>query len=144
MKKITNLKDNPLLSEVYKDAVSKSEEVISLSIVDCLVDFAEDAWKKKVEGLLQEIHKYPRDVVLFDVTIQGLEYVVAGVSDEEILLFLTEDYWKSGEESNKAFERYISILGVFLLKEEYSPSMVQQIVLQEFIIRNQFYMGSEV
>lgn len=144
MEKITNLKNDPLLSEIYKDAISKSEEVKSLSIVDCLVDFAEDVRKKKVEGLLQEIHKYPRDVVLFDVTIQGLEYVVAGVSDEEVLQFLTEDYWQSGEERNKAFERYISILGVFMLKEEYSPQMVQQVVLQEFIIRNQFFIGSEV
>ena len=135
---------NTLLSEVYMDALQKAEGVVSISLVDCLVDFVETVWKKKVVGLLREIHKYPRDVVLFDSTIKGLEYVVAGMCDEEILEAMVEDYWLIKDEGNRAFERYVGILGVFMMKEEYSSAKAQQIVLQQFGLRNQAVFGNEV
>jgi len=133
LKKLSNA---DLLYEVRKDAVSKAKDYKDISLLVCIFDFVETVSRRRVEGLLQEIAGYPRDIPLFDITIKGMEYILAGLGTDELVEVLTKDYWKSPVKENFAFDKYMGILEVLMIKEEFPIERVQQILLKELLLRN--------
>lgn len=133
LKKLSNA---DLLYEVRKDAVSKAKDYKDISLLVCILDFVETVSRKRVEGLLQEIAGYPRDIPLFDITIKGTEYILAGLGTDELVEVLTKDYWKSPVKENFAFDKYMGILEILMIKEEFPIKRVQQILLKELFLRN--------
>ena len=134
LKKLSNA---DLLYEVRKDAVSKAKDYKDISLLVCILDFVETVSRKEAEGLLREIAGYPRDIPLFDITIKGMKYILAGLGTDELVEVLTKDYWKSPVKENFAFDKYMGILEVLMIKEEFPIERVQQILLTELLLRNQ-------
>ena len=137
MKFFDNLTNVHLLDDVRKDAVSRAKDYIDISLIVCILDYVETVSRKNVEGLLQEIAGYPRDIPLFDITIKGMEYILAGMSADELVEVLTKDYWENPVKDSFAFDKYMGILEVLLIKEGFSVARVQQIMLRELLWRNQ-------
>ena len=137
MKFFDNLTNVHLLDAVRKDAVSRAKDYKDISLIVCILDYVETVSRKNVEGLLQEIAGYPRDIPLFDITIKGMEYILAGMSADELVEVLTKDYWENPVKDSFAFDKYMGILEVLLIKEGFSVARVQQIMLRELLWRNQ-------
>lgn len=137
MKFFESLSNDDLLYAVRKDAVSRAKDYEDISLIVCALDFVETVSRKRVEGLLQDIAGYPRDIPLFDVTIKGMEYILAGMTTDEIVDILTKDYWENPVKDSFAFDKYMGILGVLMIKERFPITRVQQILLNELLLRNQ-------
>ena len=125
-----------LLYAVRKDAVRKAKDYKDISLLVCILDFAETVSRKRVEGLLQEIAGYPRDIPLFDITIKGMEYILAGLGTDELVEVLTQNYWESPVKESFAFDKYMGILEVLMIKEKFPIERMQQILLRELLLRN--------
>lgn len=132
-----NLSNVHLLYDVKEDAVKKAKGYKDISLLVCILDYVETVFRKSVEGLLQEIAGYPRDIPLFDVTIKGMEYILAGMTTDEIVDILTKDYWENPVKDSLAFDKYMGILGILMIKERFPITRVQQILLNELLLRNQ-------
>lgn len=137
MKFFENLSNVDLLYAVRKDAVSRAKDYKDISLIVCILDFVDTVSRKRVEGLLQEIAGYPRDIPLFDITIKGMEYILAGMGADELVEVLTKDYWENPVKDSFAFDKYMGILEVLMIKEGFSLARVQQILLRELLLRNQ-------
>jgi len=137
MKFFENLSNVDLLYAVREDAVSRAKDYEDISLIVCILDYVETVSRKKVKGLLQEIAGYPRDIPLFDITIKGMEYILAGTSTDELVEVLTKDYWENPVKNSFAFDKYMGILEVLMIKEEFPIERVQQILLKELFLRNQ-------
>lgn len=137
MKFLENISNADLLYAVRKDAISRAKDYKDISLLVCILDYVETVSRKKVEGLLQEIAGYPRDIPLFDITIKGMEYILAGMGVNELVEVLAKDYWENTVKDSFAFDKYMGILEVLMIKEEFSIERVQQILLQELFLRNQ-------
>ena len=137
MKFFENLSNVDLLYAVREDAVSRAKDYEDISLIVCILDYVETVSRKKVKGLLQEIAGYPRDIPLFDITIKGMEYILAGTGTDELVEVLTKDYWENPVKNSFAFDKYMGILEVLMIKEEYPIERVQQILLKELFLRNQ-------
>ena len=83
MKFFENLSNVDLLYAVREDAVSRAKDYEDISLIVCILDYVETVSRKKVKGLLQEIAGYPRDIPLFDITIKGMEYILAGTGTDD-------------------------------------------------------------
>lgn len=66
-KKLSNA---DLLYAVREAAVSKAKDYKDISLLVCILDFVETVSRKRVEGLIQEIAGYPRDIPLFDIRLR--------------------------------------------------------------------------
>lgn len=149
MEVFKNLSNGHLLCAVQKDAFQRAKGYINVSLIMCILDYVEIASIKKVEGLLKEIDGYPRDIPLFDITIKGIEGIISGMEMEELVEVLTKEYWDNPVKDSMRFEKYMGILGVLMIKEEFSIAKVQQILLQQMVLRNQIawkdeeWMGNE-
>lgn len=137
MKFLENISNADLLYAVREDAVGRAKDYKDISLIVCILDFVETVSRKKVEGLLQEIASYPRDIPLFDITIKGMEYILAGKGINELVEVLTKDYWENPVKDSFTFDKYLGILEVLMIKEEFSIERIQQILLQELLLRNQ-------
>ena len=137
MKYFENLSNADLLYAVREDAVGRAKDYIDISLIVCILDFVETVSRKKVKGLLQEIAGYPRDIPLFDITIKGMEYILAGMCVDELVEVLTKDYWENPVKDSFAFDKYMGILEVLMIKEEFPIARVQQTLLKELLLRNQ-------
>lgn len=137
MKFFDNLSNADLLYAVREDAISRSKDYKDISLIVCILDFVETVSRKRVEGLLQEIAGYPKDIPLFDMTIKGMEYILAGMGEDELVEVLTKDYWENPVKDSLAFDKYIGILEVLMIKEGFSLARIQQILLRELLLRNQ-------
>lgn len=137
MKFLENISNADLLHAVREDAISRAKDYKDISLMVCILDFVETVSRKKVEGLLQEIAGYPRDIPLFDITIKGMEYILAGKETNELVEVLTKDYWENQKKDSFAFDKYMGILEVIMIKEEFPIERVQQILLRELLLRNQ-------
>ena len=137
MKYFENLSNADLLYAVREDAVGRAKDYIDISLIVCILDFVETVSRKKVKGLLQEIAGYPRDIPLFDITIKGMEHILAGMGVDELVEVLTKDYWENTVKDSFAFDKYMGILEVLMIKEEFPIERVQQILLKELFLRNQ-------
>ncbi len=137
MKFLENISNADLLHAVREDAISRAKDYKDISLMVCILDFVETVSRKKVEGLLQEIAGYPRDIPLFDITIKGMEYILAGKETNELVEVLTKDYWENPKKDSFAFDKYMGILEVIMIKEEFPIERVQQILLRELLLRNQ-------
>ena len=137
MKFLENKSNADLLLAVREDAISRAKDYKDISLIVCIMDFVETVSRKKVEGLLQEIAGYPRDSPLFDITIKGMEYILAGKGINELVEVLTNDYWENPKKDSFAFDKYMGILEVLMIKEEFPIERVQQILLKELFLRNQ-------
>lgn len=137
MKIFEILSNAHLLYAVREDAVSRAKGYEDISLIVCILDYVETVSRKKVEGLLQEIAGYPRDIPLFDVTIKGMENILAGTGTDELVEVLTKDYWENPVKDSLAFDKYMGILEVLMMKEDFSIARVQQILLREMFLRNQ-------
>ena len=133
LKKLSNA---DLLYAVREDAVSRAKDYKDISLIVCILDYVETVSRKKVEGLLWEIAGYPRDIPLFDITIKGMEYILAGMGTDELVEVLSKDYWENPVKDSFAFDKYMGILGVLMIKEEFPIERVQQILLRELLLRN--------
>lgn len=136
MKYFENLSNADLLYAVREDAVGRAKDYIDISLIVCILDFVETVSRKKVKGLLQEIAGYPRDIPLFDITIKGMEHILAGMGVDELVEVLTKDYWENPVKDSFAFDKYMGILEVLMIKEEFPIERVQQILLKELFLRN--------
>lgn len=130
------LLNTDLLYAVREDAVSRAKDYKDISLIVCILDFVETVSRKKMEGLLQEIAGYPRDIPLFDITIKGMEYILAGMDVDELVEVLTKDYWECPIKDSLAFDKYMGILEVLMIKKEFPIERVQQILLKELLFRN--------
>ena len=74
---------------------------------------------------------------MFDITIKGMEYILAGMGTEELLGVLSKDYWDNPVKDSLAFDKYMGILEVLMIKEGFPLARVQQILLRELFMRNQ-------
>lgn len=137
MKFLENISNANLLYAVREDAISRAKDYKDISLIVCILDFVETVSRKRVEGMLQEIAGYPRDIPLFDITIKGMEYILAGKGLDELVEVLTKDYWENPVKDSFAFDKYMGILEVLMIKEEVSIEGVQQILLRELLLRNQ-------
>lgn len=137
MKFLENISNADLLHAVREDAISRAKDYKDISLMVCILDFVETVSRKKVEGLLQEIAGYPRDIPLFNITIKGMEYILAGKETNELVEVLTKDYWENPKKDSFAFDKYMGILEVIMIKEEFPIERVQQILLRELLLRNQ-------
>lgn len=137
MKFFESLSNADLLYAVREDAVSRAKDYEDISLIVCALDFVETVSRKRVEGLLQDIAGYPRDIPLFDMTIKGMEYILAGMGVDELVEVLTKDYWDNPVKDSFAFDKYIGILGVLMIKENFSLARIQQTLLRELLLRNQ-------
>ena len=79
MEVFKNLSNGHLLYEVQKDALQRAKGYINLSLILCILEYVEIASMKKWKRLMKEIYDCPRDIPLFDITIQGMEYILAGM-----------------------------------------------------------------
>lgn len=137
MKFFENLSNGDLVYAVREDAVSRAKDYKDISLIVCILDFVEMVSRKRVEGLLHEIAGYPKDIPLFDMTIKGMEYILAGMGVDELVEVLTKDYWENPVKDSFAFDKYMGILEVLMIKEEFPIERVQQILLKELFLRNQ-------
>lgn len=137
MKIFENLSNAHLLYAVREDAVNRAKDYKDISLIVCILEYVETVSRKNVEGLLQEIAGYPRDIPLFDVTIKGMEFILAGMEANELVSVLTKDYWENSVKDSFAFDKYMGILGVLMIKEGFPIARVQQILLRELLLRNQ-------
>lgn len=137
MKFFENLSNADLLYAVREDAVNRAKDYKDISLIVCILDFVEMVYRKRVEGLLQEIAGYPKDIPLFDMTIKGMEYILAGMGVDELAEVLTKDYWENQVKDSFAFDKYMGILEVLMIKEGFPLARVQQILLRELLLRNQ-------
>lgn len=137
MKFLENISNADLLHAVREDTINRAKDYKDISLLACILDFVETVSRKKVEGLLQEIVGYPRDIPLFDVTIKGMGYILAGKGINELVEVLTKDYWENPVKDSFAFDKYMGILEVLMIKEEFSIERVQQMLLRELLLRNQ-------
>ena len=137
MKFLENISNADLLHAVREDAISRAKDYKDISLMVCILDFVETVSRKKVEGLLQEIAGYPKDIPLFDMTIKGMEYILAGMGVDELVEVLTKDYWENPVKDSLAFDKYMGILEVLMIKEGFSLARIQQILLRELLLRNQ-------
>lgn len=144
MEVFRNLSNGHLLYEVQEDALGRAKGYIDITLIVCILDYVETVSRKKVEGLLQEIAGYPKDIPLFDITVKGMEYILAGMKTEELVEVLTQDYWNNPVKDNFAFEKYMGILEVLMIKEEFPVARIQQILLKKLILRNQMVWKEEV
>lgn len=144
MEVFRNLSNGHLLYEVQEDALGRAKGYIDITLIVCILDYVETVSRKKVEGLLQEIAGYPKDIPLFDITVKGMEYILAGMETEELVEVLTQDYWNNPVKDNFAFEKYMGILEVLMIKEEFPVARIQQILLKKLILRNQMVWKEEV
>ncbi len=126
-----------LLCAVRKDVIDRDKDYKDINLIACILDYVETASREKVDGLLQEIAGYPRDIPLFDITIKGMEYILKGMGTDELVEVLTKDYWESPVKDSFAFDKYMGILEVIMIKEEFPIQRVQQILLTELLLRNQ-------
>ena len=126
-----------MLYAVREDAVNRAKDYKDISLIVCILDFVEMVSRKRVEGLLQEIAGYPKDIPLFDMTIKGMEYILAGMGVDELAEVLTKDYWENQVKDSFAFDKYMGILEVLMIKEGFPLARVQQILLRELLLRNQ-------
>ena len=125
-----------LLCAIEEDAFKRANDYKDISLIVCILDYVEAVSGKNVEGLLQEIAAYPRDIPLFDITIKGMEHILAGMETEELVGALTQDYWDNPVKDSFAFDKYMGILGVLMIKEEFPIERVQQILLRKMLLRN--------
>lgn len=132
-----NISNADLLYAVREDAIGRAKDYKEISLIVCILDYVETVSRKKVEGLLHEIAGYPRDIPLFDITIKGMEYILAGMGVNELVEVLAKDYWENPVQDSFAFDKYMGILEVLMIKEEFPIERVQQILLMESLFRNQ-------
>lgn len=126
-----------LLYAVREDAINRDKDYKDINLIACILDYVEMVSRENVESLLQEIAGYPRDIPLFDITIKGMEYILKGMSVDELVEVLTKDYWQNPVKDSIAFDKYMGILEVLMIKEEFPIERVQQILLMELLLRNQ-------
>ena len=143
MEVFKNLSNGHLLYEVQKDALQRAKGYINLSLILCILEYVEIASMKKWKRLMKEIYDCPRDIPLFDITIQGMEYILAGMGMVELVEVLTKDYWDNPVKDTMRFEKYMGILGVLMIKEEFPMARAQQILLKQMVLRNQIAWKEE-
>lgn len=132
-----NLHNIHLLHAIKEDAFKRAKDYKDISLIVCILDFVETASKKKAEGLLQEIAGYPRDIPLFDITIKGMENILSGLGTEELVGVLTKDYWDNPVKDSFAFDKYMAILTILMIKEGFPLARAQQVLLRKLYLRNQ-------
>lgn len=132
-KKLSNA---DLLYAVRNNAISRDTDYKDINLIASILDYVETVSRENVEGLLREMAGYPRDIPLFDITIKGMEYILKGMGTDELVEVLTKEYWESPVKDIFAFDKYMGILGVIIIKEEFSLERAQQILLTEFLLRN--------
>ena len=140
MKLFENICNEHLLYEVQQDAFKRTTGYIDMSLIICIFNFAETVSRKNVEGLLMEIAGYPRDIPLFDITIKGMEYILAGRNMEELVEVLTKDYWDNPIKDSFAFEKYMGILAVLMINEKFTLIKIQHVLLNQLCLRNQEFV----
>ena len=137
MELLKNIPNGHLLYEVQEDAFKRTKGNIELNLIICILDFAWMVSRKNVEGLLIDIEGYPRDIPLFDITIKGMEHILTGMETKELVEVLVKDYWDNPIKDHFAFDKYMGILGVLMIKEKYPIERVQQILLERLVLKNQ-------
>lgn len=130
------LSNADLLYSVRKDAICRDKDYKDINLIACILDYVETVSREDVEGLLCEMTGYPRDIPLFDITIKGMEYILKGMDTDELVEVLTKEYWESPVKDSFAFDKYMGILGIIMIKEEFSIEKAQQILLTELLLRN--------
>ena len=131
MKRLSELDNIQLLYDVKEYAMTPHDDLfqqLEISAVECLVSFADSAWKNGIEKLEKEIRHYPNDIPLFVDMILGAKYIMNGIKEEELLELLVKNYRSIEKKGREALAGYLGIIAIMKISEGISPRELQHML----------------